>query len=115
MPAHAFVSRKVGELPPQWLTEPTEQWFSTAAEAMDVPRADLVSTVFFELPDCSMSRLYMHFCMAAKERDDGVVLVALTNPGDFGAAHGPDSVMEALNHMHVRGFPCHCIRIAHKK
>ena len=115
MPAHPFVAKHASELPSVWKINPSEEWLAHAAASMALAANDIDHQVFYELPDCSQARSYLDFVKAAAERDEDVILVALTNHSDFDQAHGQGSCMRSLLHLHVHGFPDKFIRICYKR
>ncbi len=123
-PAHAFVLRSRKDVDPVWFIEPPAAWYQLAAlECGEPDPSRLASTVFFELPDCTVARQYMEFAKLAaeaqgdtdadREASDIIVNCALTNYQDFEEGRYAGAAMEALSFLRDKGYPMHCIRIAH--
>ena len=115
MPAHPFVAKHASELPSVWKVTPTAEWLAHAAASMGLRADDIEHKVVYELPDCSQSREYLHFVKTAAERGDDVILVALTNHGDYDQAHGNGACLRTLFHLQVHGYPDQFMRICFKR
>ena len=119
-PAHAFVLRSRKDLDQAWMVEPPASWYQLAARECGVEDVSLLtSTVFFELPDCTIARQYLEFAKQAAEaqgdvaKPDLIVNCAVTNYMDFEQGRCEGAAVAALSFLRDHGYPQDCIRIAH--